>query len=109
MFEQGVVYTPGDNEWTDCHRRSNGGYDPLERLGKIRQLFYSPTKSRGMNPITLVSQAQMQPAYSAFVENQRWVYNDARLQVPGASDVRAVRVRVDPTASSPFSVELITP
>ena len=189
-----------------------------------------PTESLGINPITLVSQAQIQPAFSAFVENQRWVYNDVlfvtlhivgsnnnfeardpkaikefferdaaniawiqaafdearnknhtaivfayqadvlisrsmwedfpawsgfrnsvgetllplarewskpvllihgdghqyhfdqlfklnnklienltRLQVPGASDVRAVRVQVDPTASSPFSVELITP
>src|SRR5215213_587281 len=29
-FEDPVVYTPGDNEWTDCHRPSAGGYDPLE-------------------------------------------------------------------------------
>src|SRR5262245_39572619 len=27
-----LVYIPGDNEWTDCHRASNGGYDPEERL-----------------------------------------------------------------------------
>ena len=27
-----VIYTPGDNEWTDCHRVNNGGYNPLERL-----------------------------------------------------------------------------
>ena len=27
-----LIYVPGDNEWTDCHRRSNGGYQPLERL-----------------------------------------------------------------------------
>ena len=27
-----VVYTPGDNEWTDCHRASAGGYLPTERL-----------------------------------------------------------------------------
>ncbi len=27
-----TVYTLGDNEWTDCHRTSNGSYDPLERL-----------------------------------------------------------------------------
>lgn len=26
-----VVYVPGDNEWTDCHRLNNGGMDPLER------------------------------------------------------------------------------
>src|SRR5262245_57483294 len=27
-----VVYTPGDNEWTDCHRANNGNYKPTERL-----------------------------------------------------------------------------
>ena len=26
-FEQPLVYTPGDNEWTDCHRPDNGSYD----------------------------------------------------------------------------------
>ncbi|HEU5084703.1 MAG TPA: metallophosphoesterase, partial [Acidimicrobiales bacterium] len=31
-FDDPVVYTPGDNEWTDCHRPAAGGYDPLERL-----------------------------------------------------------------------------
>ncbi|MCU1373562.1 MAG: hypothetical protein JWO68_848, partial [Actinomycetia bacterium] len=29
-LEDPLVYTPGDNEWTDCHRANNGGYDPLE-------------------------------------------------------------------------------
>ncbi len=33
-----VVYTPGDNEWTDCHRR---GVDPLERLASLRRVFYA--------------------------------------------------------------------
>ena len=32
LFEQPLVYTPGDNEWTDCHRANNGSYDPVERL-----------------------------------------------------------------------------
>src|SRR5947209_3177555 len=31
-----LIYTPGDNEWTDCRRRSNGADDPLERLARIR-------------------------------------------------------------------------
>ena len=31
-----VIYVPGDNEWTDCHRTNNGGYDNLERLDHIR-------------------------------------------------------------------------
>src|SRR3712207_4479824 len=30
-FADPLVYTPGDNEWTDCHRPNNGGYNPLER------------------------------------------------------------------------------
>jgi hypothetical protein len=35
-----MVYTPGDNEWTDCHRPKSGAYDPLERLGRLRALFF---------------------------------------------------------------------
>ena len=35
------VFVPGDNDWTDCHRSSNGAYDPLERLGRLRQLFFA--------------------------------------------------------------------
>ena len=36
QFQDPLVYTPGDNEWTDCHRLNNGGYNPLERLAKVR-------------------------------------------------------------------------
>ena len=32
-----LVYVPGDNEWTDCHRKNNGSYDPVERLGQLRE------------------------------------------------------------------------
>lgn len=34
-------YTPGDNEWTDCHRRRAGARDPLERLAVLRQIVFS--------------------------------------------------------------------
>ena len=40
-FEDPVVYTPGDNEWTDCHRPAAGGYDPLERLAIVRSLYFA--------------------------------------------------------------------
>ena len=36
-FKAPVVYVPGDNEWTDCHRINNGGYDNLERLDHLRK------------------------------------------------------------------------
>src|SRR5258707_14012806 len=32
-----IVYTPGDNEWTDCRHKGNGAMDPLERLAKLRE------------------------------------------------------------------------
>jgi len=39
-FEHPLVFTPGDNEWVDCHRENNGGYNPLERLDKLREVFF---------------------------------------------------------------------
>jgi hypothetical protein len=36
-----VVYTPGDNEWTDCHRERAGARDPLERLAAVRRMFFA--------------------------------------------------------------------
>ena len=40
LFADPLVYTPGDNEWTDCHRANNGGYQPLERLDAVRSVFF---------------------------------------------------------------------
>jgi hypothetical protein len=40
QFADPLVYTPGDNEWTDCHRANNGAYNPLERLTAVRTLFF---------------------------------------------------------------------
>ena len=53
LFEKALVYTPGDNEWTDCHRSNNGAHDPLERLGKLRQMFFQGGQSLGQQPLTL--------------------------------------------------------
>jgi hypothetical protein len=35
-----VVYTSGDNEWTDCHRKGADGWDPQERLTRLREVFF---------------------------------------------------------------------
>lgn len=49
-FTHPLVYTPGDNEWVDCHRTSNGAYNPLERLDKIREIFFNqPGETLGAN------------------------------------------------------------
>lgn len=42
-----LIYAVGDNEWTDCHRLNNGGYDPLERLARLRQVLANQPDSFG--------------------------------------------------------------
>lgn len=67
-----LVYTPGDNEWTDCHRANNGAYDPLERLAAVRKVFYPvPGLALGGGYKQVLSQTDS-PGYEAFVENQLW-------------------------------------
>jgi hypothetical protein len=67
------LYTPGDNEWTDCHRANNGAYDPLERLAKIRSLFFPvPGLSLGATHKQVLTQASF-AGFETFVENQLWV------------------------------------
>lgn len=75
-FAGALVYTIGDNEWTDCYRKAAGGFDPRERLAKLRDMFFAtPNKSLGQKPIDLESQAQVMPGYSTFVENARFAKN----------------------------------
>src|SRR5262245_19880065 len=67
-----VVYTPGDNEWIDCWQPGSGAFVPRERLGSLRQIFYShPGRSLGAETIPLKSQGGHEP-YAEFVENARW-------------------------------------
>ena len=70
-FEGPVVYTPGDNEWTDCHSARAGGYDPRERLQYIRKTYFgNPSQSFGQSPMPVESQAViMAEKYSGFPEN----------------------------------------
>lgn len=41
------VLIPGDNDWTDCRRESNGAANPLERLSKLREVFHPPGETLG--------------------------------------------------------------
>lgn len=70
--EGALVYTPGDNEWTDCHRPNSGGFDPVERLALVRQMFFpDPTRSLGKTPLRVTPQSAT-AQHSKFVENVRW-------------------------------------
>lgn len=85
LFAGPLVYTPGDNEWTDCHRVNNGSFDPLERLAFDRSVFYSrPGTTLGQDPMTVASQAA-----AGFPENVSWRrqgVNFAALHVVGSNN-----------------------
>lgn len=51
------IFVPGDNEWTDCERLSNGAYDPQERLNKLRKLFWKDDFSLGQKKLAVQRQA----------------------------------------------------
>ena len=65
-FSDPLVYAIGDNEWTDCHRANNGGYNPLDRLAKIRELFFAnPGYTLGGLQLKIKDQKD-------YPENQQW-------------------------------------
>ena len=64
QFKDPLVYTPGDNEWTDCHKSGEGGNvtsggkyvdyangDPVANLGLIRQIFFSESRPDAGRPL----------------------------------------------------------
>ena len=61
-----AMYTPGDNEWTDCDRANNGPYNSAERLAYIRSSCSTRARSFGRRTIPLEVQA------APYVENRRW-------------------------------------
>lgn len=66
-----LLYTPGDNEWTDCHREKAGSFDPLERLAHIRATYFAkPARSFGKAPVPVTTQAA-----AGYPENARLMLN----------------------------------
>jgi hypothetical protein len=90
-LEQPAMFTPGDNDWTDCDRTTNGGFNSLERLDHERALFFSTPNSLGMH--TMAQEVQATPTCLGFngvnsqtdvtitkdvpcVENRRWEFKN---------------------------------
>jgi hypothetical protein len=86
-----AMFTPGDNDWTDCDRPANGGFNALERLDRERQILFSTPFSMGERPMRQEVQTEalclgvggMVPC----VENRRWTVRGVTyvtLNVPGS-------------------------
>ncbi len=69
------IFVPGDNDWTDCHRAKPRAYDPLERLAKLRQMFFPGDQSLGRRTMRLTRQSE-NTQYAKFRENVRWSYGN---------------------------------
>jgi len=86
-----AIFTPGDNDWTDCDRPANGGYNSLERLDFERKLFFSTPYTQGKR--RLRQEVQSTPLClgvagpTPCVENRRWTHGGvtyATLNVQGS-------------------------
>lgn len=88
-FDHPLIYTPGDNEWTDCHKTAADSMDPLERLGEIRKRFFSTRYTLGGGkPIPLEVQSDDRK-WKAFPENRMWTMESvvfATLHVVGSNN-----------------------
>jgi hypothetical protein len=91
-----AIFTPGDNDWTDCDRGNNGGFSSLERLSHERTVFFSTPYTLGQR--TFLQEVQSTPLClgekpdhtrfpQACSENRRWTYGRvtyATLNVQGS-------------------------
>jgi len=68
------ILTPGDNDWTDCHLLKDPAVDPLDRLTKVRAMFFPDGKSLGARTLPVQSQAS-DKGFETFRENLSWTYN----------------------------------
>jgi hypothetical protein len=78
------VYTPGDNEWTDCARLLAGRHDPLERLARLRALFAPPGVTLGRRTLKVERQ-------EAYPENARWAAGPAVFATRGRCPMKPAR------------------
>lgn len=81
-----VIYVPGDNEWTDCHRVNNGGYDNLERLDYLRKTMFATPDTFGVEKMAVEHQGAVG---EKFAENTRFAKDGAMfvgLNVPGSNN-----------------------
>jgi hypothetical protein len=83
-FRKPAMFTPGDNDWTDCDRTSNGGFNDVERLTHERQVFFGTDRSLGQQTMKQAVQstpnclgwdyATSSTVPAPCVENRRWTF-----------------------------------
>ena len=96
LLEGRVFYTPGDNDWTDCDRERAGGFDEMERLARLREIFYADRDLPSVPEWRIVRQ---EPDYR---ENAQWRYGGVEfvtLHIVGTDNGRRRIMRSDEQAA----------
>jgi hypothetical protein len=65
-----TVVVPAAGDWTDC-RNSAGRSNAIERLNRMRELFYGEPKTLGARKLPLTRQS-MSPRFRSYAENAHW-------------------------------------
>ena len=113
QHEAALVFTPGDNDWADCHLRQAGRFHPPERLALLRQLYFAEPRSQGAAPMALERQSDVMPNQRAFdgapfSENARWAAGGLRfvtLHVIGSNNNLPEGLRHIPPSSARAQAE----
>ena len=88
------LYTPGDNEWTDCRFAHAPVNDPVERLARLRQVFFASSRTLGQRRFETAVQ-------EGYPENRLWTRANVvfvTLDVPGSDNNMGYDARNDAEA-----------
>lgn len=102
------ILTPGDNDWTDCHGVKDRVIDPLERLARLRTVFFPTADSLGQRKMTLTVQAA-DPRYAKYIENRFWTHAGVAfvtLHIVGSNNNRGRTPEMDTEYSERNSANL---
>jgi hypothetical protein len=65
-----VIVAPAGSDWADC-KNSAGRSDAIERLARLRELFFAEPRSMGAKKIAVTRQS-MSPRFRSYAENAHW-------------------------------------
>jgi len=68
--KNGLILALAAGDWSECKSRT-GRADGIERLGRLRELFFPDEFSLGASKIPLIRQS-ITPKFRSYVENARW-------------------------------------
>jgi len=67
-----LLYVPGETDWAECQKPSNGKFDAVERLNRLRELFFPLDTTLGRRTLPVVRQSD-QALFRSYRENVRLV------------------------------------